>query len=80
MKDCDHCGKCCSGSPCGLAERFGYYTKPGMPCAALRRMEGKMLCGLVLEAPTAEERHEIENAIKVGWGCHLWPQEVPDGV
>ena len=81
MKPCTHCGKCCSGSPCGLAERFRYVQKPGMPCPALRAtgqgLDRKMMCGLVLDAATPDERKDLEVELKIGWGCHLWPQKVP---
>lgn len=80
-KTCTNCGKCCSGSPCGLAERFGYVQRPGLPCPALRPigdgLNRKMMCGLVLDTATPEERQELESELKIGWGCHLWPQEVP---
>lgn len=77
MKSCNHCGKCCRGSPCGLAERYGYYVEPGKPCPALRRVGTKYLCGLVLDARTEEERKLLMDELKIGWGCHLWPQRPP---
>ena len=41
MKDCNHCGKCCIGSPCGMAEKYKLKGKPGGPCPALVKKNGK---------------------------------------
>jgi len=71
MKPCTHCGKCCMGSPCGLARRYGLRIEPYKPCPALRRIGTKYFCGLVLDAEGEERRH-LEYVLKIGEGCHLW--------
>ena len=73
MRKCLRCGRCCKGSPCGLAEKVGLSQKKGGPCVALRWRGGPLpyACGLIEEA-TPEQREEFEYALKIGEGCHLW--------
>jgi len=71
VKACDRCGKCCRGSPCGIAERYGMKVEPYKPCPALRRIGAKYYCGLVLDAK-GKELEELRYALKIGEGCHLW--------
>lgn len=70
-RPCVHCGKCCRGSPCGLAERYGMHVRPNRPCPALIRRGKKYYCGLVLNA-AGKEKEELIYALKIGEGCHLW--------
>jgi len=71
MRECTNCGKCCIGSPCGMAEKYGMTTTYGRRCTALRRIGTRYYCGLVLDAE-GEERQELVYALKIGEGCHLW--------
>jgi hypothetical protein len=41
MKACENCGKCCIGSPCGMAEKHGMTSTYGGRCPALVRSSGK---------------------------------------
>jgi len=71
MKPCNRCGKCCKGSPCGLAEKHGMVQPPNRPCVALVRIGGYYSCGLLVNAKPREAA-EIRKALKIGEGCHLW--------
>jgi len=71
MKACENCGKCCMGSPCGMAEKHGMTSTYGGRCPALVRSSGKYWCGLVLNAE-GQEKAVLAHALKIGEGCHLW--------
>lgn len=71
MKACENCGKCCMGSPCGMAEKHGMTITYGGRCPALVRSSGKYWCGLVINAE-GPEKADLAHALKIGEGCHLW--------
>jgi len=72
MKECEHCGKCCLGSPCGLAKKYGITDSCDGSCpAVVKSADGKYWCGLVMKAKGQEEI-EIRRILKIGEGCHLW--------
>ena len=74
MKACENCGKCCMGSPCGMAEKHGMTSTYGGRCPALVRSSGKYWCGLVINAVITrmqadicrliEEKAEIEACVE----------------
>ncbi len=71
MKPCGNCGKCCLGSPCGMAKKHGMTSTYGGRCSAPVRSSGKYWCGLVLSAKT-QEKADLANTLKIVEGCHLW--------
>ena len=70
-KACQNCGKCCIGSPCGMAEKRGLKQVRGRRCPALVRIDGKYWCSLILNAEGAEKA-ELIYILAIGEGCHLW--------
>jgi hypothetical protein len=71
MREYEHCGKCCVGSPCGLAEKHGMTSTYDGSCPAIVRSSGKYWCGLVMQAKGQDEL-ELRRILKIGEGCHLW--------
>ena len=71
MKPCENCGKCCLGSPCGMAEKHGMTSTYSGLCPAIVMTSGKYQCGLVLSAK-GQEKADLVHALKIGEGCHLW--------
>lgn len=63
-KHCVNSGWCCIKGPCPSGLAKGYAAR--QPCPELRTVEGRHLCGLVLDA----ERPELMlKKLRVGRGC-----------
>lgn len=73
---CNHCGVCCKGQLCEIAE----IAFPGAkaPCPALKISGDKALCGMVLTESEDGLDPMIQNVLGIGCGCSMPDADTTD--
>lgn len=66
---CNHCGLCCKGQLCDLAQHA--FPGASAPCPGLDIREDIALCSLLVTEAAAGMEPMLANALGVGCGCSM---------
>lgn len=66
---CNHCGECCKGQLCELAQMA--FPDASAPCPGLDVREDVALCSLVITEAAAGMEPLLANSLGIGCGCSM---------
>ena len=66
---CNHCGECCKGQLCELAQMA--YPGASAPCPSLDVREHVALCSLVIIEAAAGMEPMVAKSLGIGCGCSM---------
>lgn len=66
---CNHCGECCKGQLCELAQIA--FPGASAPCPGLDVREDVALCSLVITEAAAGMEPMLANSLGIGCGCSM---------
>jgi len=73
---CNNCGLCCQLELCKAAELA--FPEAVAPCPALRHVDGKALCGLVLMEVQKGLEPVLQRLLGIGTGCSMRDEDTTD--
>ena len=73
---CNHCGECCNGQLCELAQMA--FPGASAPCPGLEVREDVALCSLVITETAAGMEPMLAKSLGIGCGCSMPDTDTSD--